>query len=172
MRSRLVPLTLLGMLALAVAAPSAWAQYPPPGGGTTVSDTTVVPGESLSLTSPGWEPGSTADIDFLSTPVDVGQASANSQGVISTSVDIPEDAAPGEHFIRLTGTGEDGDPRQVRTRVVVVAAGSAAAGAGASEVAFTGANIATWMVIGVALLTLGTFALVISRRRVASVTRP
>lgn len=169
MSKRFLPRLLLAVLAIGLAVSPAAAQYPPPGGGTTVSDTTVVPGQSVGITSPGWKPGSTADLDFLSAPVDVGDAGADGQGVIETTVRIPEEASSGEHHIRLTGTGQDGDPRQVRIRLLVLSTGAGAGGGTGADavegvVPFTGASVTVWMVFAIALFALGMVALAAGRR--------
>lgn len=171
--ARLAVLTTL-VVVLGVMATPAMAQYPPTSVSGTVSDTTLVPGQSLTVSSTGWAPGSTVTIDFLSVPTRIGRATPDATGAFAVEVDVPRGATPGGHTIRLSGTGSNGQPRVAELAVTVVDeedsdgdsdGDGGVAGGGGGRLAVTGANLT----VGITLLTLlslaGALTLLNGRRR-------
>lgn len=158
---------LLGVLLLAL--PAA-AQYPPVEETTvTVATTVVTAGGTLTISGDGWLPGSTVSLTLLSDPVDLGTAAVDDDGEFSTAVTIPADTPPGDHTIRVAGTGADGAPRTVDLTITVQ--GSGAGGAGAAEgaaagggLASTGGFFSSTSALGALLLVVGGGALFASRR--------
>lgn len=177
-----VCVTLLATVAImALATGTAFAQYPPPaGGGTTVSDATVAPGESLTVSGSGWQSGSTVTMTLFSDPVGLGTAAVSGDGTFSAQVEIPSSVSPGTHELQVSGTGADGQPRTTSTRLVVLgaqggASGSASgsgasgsAGSGSSGLAETGRGAGTTAALALALLAVGGGVLLAARRRSAA----
>ncbi|HWC33112.1 MAG TPA: hypothetical protein VG709_08295 [Actinomycetota bacterium] len=162
-----VAVVLVGVLVLG--GPAAAQQYPPDEPTCGISDTVVVPGQAITITCDGWQPGSEVTATFFSHPVVLGSDTANSQGEVSITGTIPGDAEPGDHVIRVEGIADDGEPAVVEIGVTVAGAG-AAAGDGAAQVAVTGRNVTVGFMILAGLIVGGTVALLIGRRR-ASTTR-
>ncbi len=74
----------------------------------TASDTTPVAASTISVSCPGFAPGSSVTVQLFSTPVTLGTFTASSAGVASGSVQIPLDTSAGTHEIRMTGTAPGG----------------------------------------------------------------
>jgi|SoiMethySBSTD1v2_1073268.scaffolds.fasta_scaffold118758_2 LPXTG-motif cell wall-anchored protein len=115
--------------AAAVATPAGAQQYPPAGNLCTVSDTTVSPGQSITLTCGTYLGGATVTFTFFSAPVDLGSATADGSGVVTAELTIPQ-AAAGAHTITATGQSASG-PLTNSVSLTVSASGSSGAGAGA-----------------------------------------
>jgi LPXTG-motif cell wall-anchored protein len=110
-------------MVLLVGATAAGAQeYPPAGDTVTVSDTTVEPGEPITVNAQVYQPSSTVTFTFFSEPVMLGTDTANGSGVASLTATIPANATPGTHRIDATGTGADGQPLTVSVNVTVLGA--------------------------------------------------
>lgn len=159
---------------MALATGTAFAQYPPTAtGGTTVSDATLAPGESLTVSGSGWEAGSSVTMTLFPDPVGLGTAAVSADGTFSASVTIPTSVSPGTHELRVSGTGADGQPRTSSTSLVIVgassgsASGSGASGSGGSgsDLAATGRGTGTTAVLAVLLLGIGGGVLLMARRR-------
>jgi hypothetical protein len=116
----------LAAMVLFLGAAAAGAQeYPPADDTVTVSDTTVEPGQPVTLSARVFQSGSTVTFTFFSAPVVLGTATANSSGVATLTATIPSNATPGTHRIEATGTGADGQPLTVVINITVLgAAGS------------------------------------------------
>ena len=118
--------------------------------------TGLPPGSTITVSGDNWCPDSTVTILFDGHVI--GHAHTDSNGSFSTDVTIPSDATPVHHVITLTGLAADcKTPKTVTIPITVVGAGGG--------VAFTGANIATWMVMLAALVVVGAGALIVGRRR-------
>jgi Ca2+-binding RTX toxin-like protein len=81
----------------------------PPARGPTVtlSDASVRPGESVTVTGSGFPEGTSALVELLSTPVRLGSLSVTG-GTASGTFTIPRSTAPGDHHIVLTAQAPDG----------------------------------------------------------------
>src|SRR5512138_2371710 len=84
---------------LALATPAHGQQYPPGQFGVFVSDTTVVPGQTITISAGIFASGSTVTFTFFSQPVTLGTATADADGVATIEATIPSDATPGTHTI-------------------------------------------------------------------------
>jgi LPXTG-motif cell wall-anchored protein len=147
-------------LAVALIASPAGAQpYPPAAGALTISDTVVVPGETVTLSFGGSPPGSTWTFTFLSEPVVLGTATADANGVVTFTTRIPADAAPGTHTIQAVN--EAGTV----VSVTVTVAGEAAQATSGRNLPFTGSNTAWLVRLGVVLLVGGGLVFLAARRR-------
>ena len=97
-------------------------QYPPAEESATVSDTTVEPGQPITIRVEGFQ--GTVTFTLFSAPVVLGTATANSAGVATLTATIPENTTPGTHRIDATGTGLDGQPLTVSVNITVLGAGT------------------------------------------------
>lgn len=157
---------------VALATPAHGQQYPPGQFGVFVSDTTVVPGQTITISAGVFSPGSTVTFTFFSQPVTLGSATADADGVATIEATIPLNATPGTHTITASGVAPDGSPLEVSTTVTVLAAddGVAAAGAGgiAGGLPRTGEEPLPLARIAAALLAVGGGLLFVTRRRRAA----
>jgi hypothetical protein len=87
---------ILAAVALVALAPAAHAQYGGDGS-TSVSDSTVTRGQTITVTADGCEAGEEVTFFFDGDPA--GTATADDEGVATGSVTIPNDAAAGPHEI-------------------------------------------------------------------------
>jgi hypothetical protein len=150
-------------LALTVAtAGVALAAYPPDAPSVGVSDATVRPGDSITVTGERWEGGTSVSLSFHSAVVSLGSVTTASDGSFSTSVTIPSSATPGTHQIVAGGIASSGRSATARTDITVLGGVVTAPG----STAFTGAHLDVWMVAALLLFVLGLGLLVASRRRV------
>jgi hypothetical protein len=76
-------------------------------------------GDAMDIVSDGWQPNSTVSIDFLSTVIHLGDVAADASGVVRASFPVPA-VEPGQHTLRLTGIGQDGQPRVVEYPILVL----------------------------------------------------
>ena len=123
--------------------------YPPSGQTIQVSDSSVNPCDTITVTGSNYRAGSTVDITFDGAII--ASATAGADESFSVSVTIPCETIPGAHVL---AAGE------ATTTITVLAVGS---GGGAP---FTGTYIGAGILIMTALLVAGVTALVVTRRRV------
>lgn len=161
---KLITVILTGVALLALAAP-AMAQYPPAAPVVAVSDTTVVPGQTIGVAGDGWLPGSQVTFTFFSTPVVLGTANVDANGQFTSQVTIPADATEGPHTLRTTGTDAASQPRTVDVALNVVSAAAPAGVTPAPGLPRTGSDAFGALLGAAGLLTLGSAALVVARRR-------
>jgi hypothetical protein len=131
-----------------VAGPALAQGYPPGAQTVEVSDSTVNPCETITVSGENLVPGITVQITFDSQVI--GSAVVGADGTYSTTVQIPCEAAPGTHVLSAGG---------VSTEITGLAAG------GAGGAAFTGTNLGAGILIMSALFVVGVIALVATQRR-------
>jgi LPXTG-motif cell wall-anchored protein len=168
-------LVLAAAIALMVTSGSASAQGYGQGNFLTVSDTTPLQGQTITVT--GCCYSGTVAIDLLSTPQRLGTATAGADGVFSTQVTIPADTVPGPHAIVATGPALDGSGTlRQSVEITVLAAGAdddgdkpggvgKGKGKAAGALPRTGADSLPLVQIGVALVLLGAGAVLSVRNR-------
>ncbi|WP_133162840.1 beta-N-acetylglucosaminidase domain-containing protein [Arthrobacter glacialis] len=141
-----------------------------PSAGITLSAGTLAPGGRLTVSGTGFKPGSEASFTLHSTPVLLGTVTADAQGVVTLSVNLPVDVAPGLHSIVIDGVGVDGTSRQLSAPLTITGAATAAVTtpAAADGLASTGANATMLGGLAVLLLIAGAGVFAVTRRRVAS----
>jgi LPXTG cell wall anchor motif len=176
-----------------LAAPALAQPYPPttPSGNTppterlTVSDTTVAPGESFTVSGDGAEPGATvtftlrrsssalgADRSLAAGPglarlvaavrpqaqssVPLGSTTANGAGEFSATLTIPSSTDPGLYTLTATSGGDV---------LAVVTIRVAAASGGIGDLPFTGGNVLPGLAIGATLIVVGGLLLLSLKRR-------
>lgn len=134
--------------------------YPPAACELAVSTTQVRPGEPVAVSGGGFAPNSTVTLRFDSTQV--GTAQTNATGVLSTTVTVPANAAPGPHTITAVGTDPSGRPRQLNATVSVLGVQVTRDGTlprtGSSSTVPGG-------IAGIVLVGVGSAAIVAARRR-------
>lgn len=116
------------------------------------------------MVASGFKPGSTVQISIHSTPVLLATATADANGNVDVTVKIPTGFVPGStHQIVASGSSPTGAP--VNDTVNVTLAG------GGGALPFTGAEVVTVGVTGIALLGVGGFLVFAARwkRRTAPV---
>jgi hypothetical protein len=161
-RKCLVVASLVASLAV-VATPAEAQQYPPAANFIALSDTTLVPGQTFTITAGVFLPGSTVTATFLSDPVNLGSAVADAVGTASLQATVPSDATLGAHTVQVDGESADG-PLSLSASVTIVAAGGGA-GAGGGGLARTGDDSSIPLARVAAVLVAGGGALVFAARR-------
>lgn len=73
--------------------------------------------EDITVRVEGLQAGSTASFEFRSDPVDLGDATADAEGVASLVFNIPPGTELGEHEVVVTGTNLHGQPE---TAIVIL----------------------------------------------------
>ena len=126
-------------------------------------DATFTPGERVTVTVSGLNPGQEITGTLYSVPVNLGTFAANSAGVAAFSAVIPANTPVGAHTLVITSIGL----QPINLAVTVVAAGSATAASSTSALGAIpdlGASLAP---IGIAalLLLLGGGLLLAQRKR-------
>ena len=158
--------------------------YPPQACTTkalSVSDTTVVPGQAITISGCGFAPDSPVRITFESIPVLLATLLARPSPTDSfaTTVNVPSDAPVGAHTLKATGVGTDGAPLVLSVPIEVTEpGGSAATGAGGAGTGGTGASGSRGTLsrtgagaalplaqLGAALVLVGAGTLAVVRRR-------
>jgi hypothetical protein len=171
---------------LAAAGP-AIAGYPPQQPTCQVSDTTVVPGQQITVSGDNWLAGDTVALNFFQTQppgpgtVSLGSATTDINGHFAKLVTIPVNAAPGTALISGEGHDKAGEPVQCDPAVlqVLTSGGSTpppttpatGGGGGGGGLAFTGFALWLFLLIGLALLAIGVGLVLAARDRDSRVSR-
>lgn len=147
------------------ASPAHAAQYPPGGNGETASVQAVTPGGTVTFRAKIFRPGSSVLFRLFSTPVELGSAIADANGVATLTATIPANTPVGNHVVKASGIAPDGSPLTVSVPLVVatkVVNGVAVV----DDVARTGSSNALPLArTGVAAVAVGGLLVVIARKR-------
>jgi hypothetical protein len=139
----------------------------PPGQRPTcgVSDTTISPGDQVTVSGKRWQRGSTVTFTLQPEDINLGSTTVGQNGKFSAVVTIPDSIQPGPHTIVCSGFDRRGDPFVLATDVTILGV------VGGGGAAFTGTilNVPLWMVLIAALFAAGVVAVAIGRRRRRSV---
>src|SRR5262245_12071821 len=130
-----------------------------------VSDTTLGPGDTVTITGDHWQAGSTVTFTLQPEGINLGSATVGANGSFSATVTIPASVQAGSHSIVCSGIDVEGHNVSRGTTIQIL---GGAVGGGA---AFTGTtlNVPLWLAIIVALFAVGVAFVVIGRRRRRSV---
>ena len=152
------------------ASPAAHAQGYGPAASLAVSDTSVNPGQVVTVRGSGYADGAQLTLIFESTPVELGRATADGSGSFSRDVTIPANATPGTHTIRATGLGANGSRLEQSVRVAVLGASTTGGPAAKSSgLARTGSdNSISLTQAGAVLILVGAGLVAVVRRRRAA----
>jgi len=167
MRKRLMAVVGLMMASAVLATPAVAQQYPPEADLVTVTDTSLVSGQTFTVSARTFLEGAPVSFVFTSDPVALGSVTADASGVATLTARVPSSASPGQHTITASGNSATG-PLVVSVTVTV---SGAAADTPAETLALTGASDGTLMAARVAVVVLalgGVFLLVARRRRHAN----
>jgi LPXTG-motif cell wall-anchored protein len=139
-----------------------------------VSQTSVQPGQTITVSGDGWQANSTITIHWLSTGAVLATTTVNSDGTFSAQVTIPSDATAGTHTIRVSGTNASGNAQSVDI-AVTVQAGDPGDDDGDDDrasggLADTGGTFTPAAALAALLLVVGGGALFASRRLTRSQT--
>ncbi|WP_104191429.1 choice-of-anchor I family protein [Cryobacterium sp. Y82] len=128
-----------------------------------VGDAVFTPGERVTVTVSGLNPGQEITGTLYSTPVNLGTFTANAAGIATFSAVIPANTPVGAHTLVITSIGLE----PISIAVSVVAAGSAGAGtSGLSAIPALGASLAP-AGLAALLLLLGGGLILAHRKRQA-----
>ena len=156
---------MIALLVGLVATPASAQQYPPAKPTCQVSDTTISPGDQVTVSGKHWQPGSTVTFTLQPEGINLGSASVGQNGEFSAVVTIPDSIQPGAHTIVCSGIDRNGDPVVVGIDVQILGV------VGGGGAAFTGTvlNVPLWIVLITALFAAGVVVVAIGRRRRRSV---
>ena len=156
---------MIALLVGLVAAPASAQQYPPKKPTCQVSDTTISPGDQVTVSGKHWKPGSTVTFTLRPEGINLGSATVGQNGKFSAVVTIPANVDPGAHTIVCSGIDRKGDPFVLALAVTILGV------VGGGGAAFTGTvlNVPVWLLLIAALFAAGVVAVAIGRRRRRSV---
>jgi PGF-CTERM protein len=163
MRKALAALAMSAVLSLLAGPAFAQTEYGGEGESLTVSDSRVVPGQSMTVSGSGATPNGKVNIVFASTPRVVATTTADGDGNFSATFEVPSDVDAGTHTV----TAVDAATGDVLASVAVVVPASAVDGSDGDDdsLPFTGSSTLPGIGIGVTLIALGGAVLLASRRR-------
>jgi hypothetical protein len=159
--------TLLSVSPAAAACSPGSTAYPPSSCATpAISDSTVVPGQSVTATSGDGQftPGNRVNVELHSTAVPLGSVTASSAGAATITFTVPSTLSLGAHQVVFSGSLA-GVPHTVSVPFTVV---SAAAAAPAKQLSFTGFEVGAVSLLGLGLVGAGSASLLVGRRRKAT----
>ena len=186
MRKLVSALTVAAGLTL-LAAPAHAQPYPPATSGLTVSESTVSPGESFTVSGDGAGPGATVTFTMkrsssalggnrslaagpglaglaaairpqAQSSIPLGSTTANGDGEFSATLTIPSGTDAGVYTVTASSGGE----------VLAVVTIRVAAG-GVGDLPFTGGNVLPGLAIGASLIVAGGLLLLSLKRRRSAV---
>lgn len=138
----------------------------------SLSDTTVVRGQTITATVGNFQAGSSGIITIASVEQQIGSFTAGAAGTASTSITIPTGIELGAHTVFARGTALNGAPGTAAQGITVVAGngdigddgnGSGGSGSGAN-LARTGAVVIPTALVGMGLVAGGVVLKRSSRR--------
>jgi len=170
MTRRRLAVCMAAITVLAVTAAPAAAQYPPSGPTGAVDSTTAPRGGTLTISGSGWQANSEVEITLFSHGQPLTTVVTDADGTFTTQVQIPSDVGPGQHTVRLSGTGQDGAQRSVDIRLQIQPAGPPEDPPSDEQppLARTGMSWGVGAAAGIGLLVAGGGALLVARRRQAT----
>src|SRR5215218_8812349 len=134
---------MIALLIGLVAAPASAQKYPPKKPTCQVSDTSISPGDQVTVSGKHWKPGSTVTITLRPEGINLGSATVGTNGKFSSVVTIPSSVHPGPHTIECAGIDRRGNPVVLGTTIQILGI------VGGGGAAFTGTvlNVPLWIVL-------------------------
>lgn len=175
--------TLAFSLPAAAAAPCSLQSYPPAQVGVQLSTDTAVPGQTITVTGSGFAPNSTVVIELGSPAIVLGQVTTNGQCEFRADVLIPANTRSGTYRIVVTGRCASGLTCSLTLSALITItspegttvtsnpggglAGTVAPPSASTRgpLAFTGAESLATVLASLALIVVGTAAVLAARRR-------
>ncbi|MBW3640751.1 MAG: LPXTG cell wall anchor domain-containing protein [Actinobacteria bacterium] len=158
--------SLAGVAVLGLGTPAFAQDYPPADSPAAISDSTVVPGQTVTANSGSgsFVAGSSVDVMVLGVST---TRTADASGNVSVTFRVPENTPPGDFSVVFSN---DTNRVEVPFTVVAAAAAGPGQGQGQQQTGFglprTGADqIVPLTITGVALVGIGAGIVVASRRR-------
>jgi len=157
---------MMALLVGLVAVPASAQSNPPEKPTCEVSDSTLGPGDTVTITGDNWQAGSTVTFTLQPEGINIGSATVGADGSFTATVTIPDSVQPGSHSIVCSGIDVEGNNVNRGTTIQVL---GGAVGAGGT--AFTGStvNVPLWIVLIVGLFVAGLLLVTMARRRRRSV---
>ena len=184
MRKFFSALAVAAVSTLLLAIPAHAQPYPPAESGLTVSESTLSPGESVTISGDGADPGATVTFTLkrsssalggsravaagprlarlvaavrpqAQSSVSLGSTTANAEGEYSATLTIPSSTEPGVYTLTASSGGE----------VLAVVTIRVAAASGVGDLPFTGGNVLPGLAIGATLIVAGGLLLLSLKRR-------
>ena len=126
----------------------------------------LTPGQTLAIAAGGFQPGSEVKIEVHSTVVTLTTMSADADGNISATVTLPSSLEVGAHTLSLVGTtGTVSFEFRIVSAPGSASGGSGVGSSGGGDLANTGVDVISGVLIGILLVATGALALVLSARR-------
>jgi hypothetical protein len=127
-----------------------------------VSDSSLGPGDTVTVTGDNWQAGSTVTFTLQPEGINLGSTTVGANGSFSVDLTIPDSVGAGSHTIVCSGIDVKGNDVNRGTTIQVL--GGAVGGGGT---AFTGQsfNIPLWIVLIVGLFAVGMVLVLVGRRR-------
>ncbi len=126
------------------------------------------PGERLSLSWTGFQPGEQVTVVMRSTPVTLGTFTADAAGTVTAAVELPDEAGAGAHTLTFSGS-LSGDLVVLPFRIAEADMAAASATVPAAEAASDEGTLTPWLAGGgLAVLLLGAGGVTLHRRRRAA----
>ena len=147
-------LTAVSSLLVATATPAFADGY---GGkdGAVASQENLVPNAPVEVRFTGFQPNTEVDIYFQSTPIFLGRFLADQTGTVTVTVNVPKEAADGDHHI--VAFGIDASGAKISPSIAVRVSGA--------SLALTGANTGHKLVLAGLLIVVGMAGMAAARRR-------
>lgn len=82
--------------------------------------TQAFPGEEITLSAGGFEPGSPVDVELHSDPILLATTVAGEDGGIEVTLTLPTGIQPGEHALVAVGVDPAGQPHQVSAPLTIL----------------------------------------------------
>jgi titin len=96
------------VLLIGLATPAGAQQYPiQSDAGCTVTSSIATVGGTVSVTCRGYSAEATVTFTLFSTPIHLGTATADAQGVVDFSFTVP-DVSHGDHYVEASGASPEG----------------------------------------------------------------
>jgi hypothetical protein len=93
----------------------------------------LYPGDTFGASAEGFKPFSLVQAFLQSTPVLVGEESADAFGDVNFVITVPEDFPPGPHTLVLKGIGLDGSERRLEAPITITARPPGSPGPGGNQ---------------------------------------
>ena len=155
---------MLAVLLVAVPAAASAQEYPPQQGQATVSDSSVPPGGTFTISGSGCAPSTTVALGFDNDAQ--GQTTADGSGAFSGPVTVPADAAPGQHTAQAVCETSEGETLVLSAAITVEGAEAPRGTAGTGALPATGQDSSVPLTkIAVMLVLVGGAFVVAARRR-------